>query len=150
MMKQTKFLIAASIVALASSCNSGTAGDPAADAAKIDSMANARLDELKLELMARNDSTIMALARERADSILVSMGNKPTPKPQPKRVISRDKGTATTNTGEKDSPKDETKGTVNDRPGATNGGNKSVNDRPGATNSGDNKSVNDRPGATNN
>lgn len=107
MKKQTQFLIAAGILALASSCNTSTGGDPAADAAKIDSMANARLEELKLELMARNDSTIMALARERADSILVAMGNKPTPKPAaPKKVISRDKGTATTDVVEK----------VNDQP----------------------------------
>lgn len=142
MMKQTKFLIAAGIVALASSCNSGTTGDPAADAAKVDSMANARLEELKLELMARNDSTIMALARERADSILVAMGNKPTPKP-----VTRTKPKKAGEDKAEDAPVNNViKGSVNDRPGATNGGNKSVNDRPGATNV-ENKSVNDRPGA---
>lgn len=142
MKKQTQFLIAAGILALAASCNTGTASDPAAEAAKIDSMANARLEELKLELMARNDSTIMALARERADSILLAMGNKPVTTSTPKRVISRDKGTSTTDAPSKTS----NTGSVNDRPGATNGAPKSVNDRPGATN-GDNKSVNDRPGA---
>lgn len=141
MKKQTQFLIAAGILALAASCNTGTASDPAAEAAKIDSMANARLEELKLELMARNDSTIMALARERADSILLAMGKKPTTT-APKRVITRDKGTSTSDVTDKAS----NAGSVNDRPGATNGAPKSVNDRPGATN-GDNKSVNDRPGA---
>lgn len=96
MKKQTQFLVAAGILALAASCNTGTASDPAAEAAKIDSMANARLEELKLELMARNDSTIMAMARERADSILLAMGNKPAATTAPKRVITRDKGTAKT------------------------------------------------------
>lgn len=79
MKKQLSFLTAGVLLALGSCTNEGDTG---MTQAQIDSTINARAEEIAQarmdELMMRNDSTINALAREKADSILVSMGKKPT------------------------------------------------------------------------
>ncbi len=93
MRKQSKWIVAAGILAFAS-CNTGTPGAGNNDEATIDSMVNARVEELRLEMMMQNDSIINVLAQERADSILAAMNNKKTVRRTPKKkVISRDKGT---------------------------------------------------------
>lgn len=138
MKKQTLLLMAGGILALAS-CNNEQAADAGMNQAQVDSAVNARVEEIRAELMAQNDSLINALAQWKADSIIAAMKGKPAPaasaKPKP----------TTTKTTEK--PKsDGTK--VTDRPGATNQSGTKVTDRPGATNQSGTK-VTDRPGATN-
>ncbi len=96
MKKQTLLLMAGGMLALAS-CNNNAAEGTGASQAQIDSMVNARVEEIRTEMMAQNDSLINAMAAMRADSIVAAMKNtggtittttktvvKPTPKPTPK------------------------------------------------------------------
>jgi hypothetical protein len=70
MKKQALFLMAGALVAFAS-CN--TATNDGASEAQIDSTVNARVEEIRLEMMAQNDSLINAMAQMKADSIIAAM-----------------------------------------------------------------------------
>lgn len=117
MKKQLSFLTAGVLLALGSCTNEGDTG---MTQAQIDSTINARAEEIAQarmdELMMRNDSTINALAREKADSILVSMGKKPTTttkKPTTKKEEPKSEDPKTsepTNTGKNDGTKGENTG----------------------------------------
>ena len=88
MEKQTLLLMAGGILALAS-CNNEQAADAGMNQAQVDSAVNARVEEIRAELMAQNDSLINALAQWKADSIIAAMKGtasasakpKPTTKP---------------------------------------------------------------------
>lgn len=84
MKKQTLLLMAGGMLAIAS-CNNN-AGDAGMSQASIDSMVNARVEEIRTEMMKQNDSLINALATIKADSIIEAMksGNKPASKPAAK------------------------------------------------------------------
>jgi hypothetical protein len=78
MKKQALLLMAGGVLAFAS-CNTTT--NEGASQAQIDSMVNARVEEIRLEMMAQNDSMINALALIKADSIIAAMkGGAPAPK----------------------------------------------------------------------
>ncbi|MCB9063768.1 MAG: hypothetical protein H6551_01335 [Chitinophagales bacterium] len=144
-MKKYSFLIVAGALASFASCNNDTGN--ADDAQRqIDSIVNARVDEIRLELQVKNDSIINELAMWRADSIIAAQKGKKVVATKPKSVIRKSEATqmGASGTTAEDKPMDNNKGTVNDRPGASNSGG-GVNDRPGASNSGG--GVNDRPGA---
>lgn len=85
-MKKQSLLLVTAAMLVAASCNTETGNDDAAQA-KIDSMVNARVDEIRIELKAKNDSIINELATWRADSIINAMKGKKVvkrkPKPQP-------------------------------------------------------------------
>lgn len=90
MKKQSLLLITGGLLALAS-CNSENTGNAEAAQAKIDSMVNARVEQIRTELAAQNDSIINVMAMERADSIMAAMSGKkvvkkkaaePAPKPK--------------------------------------------------------------------
>lgn len=66
MKKQGLLLIAGGLLALASCQNDANTG---ASDAQIDSMVNARVEELRMEMMMQNDSLINAMATLKADSI---------------------------------------------------------------------------------
>ena len=70
MKKQALFLMAGALVAFASCNNAPTEG---ASQAQIDSTVNARVEEIRLQLMAENDSLINALAQMKADSMIAAM-----------------------------------------------------------------------------
>ena len=138
MKKRSFLLIAGTLLTLAACQNNANNG---ADQAQIDSTVNARVEELRLEMMAQNDSIINAESQRRADSIIAAMKGGNTVTTTTKRtttVKNTPSGTKTTTTTDR--------GGVTDRPGADNGTPKSVTDRPGADKGG-NKSVTDRPGA---
>lgn len=142
MKKQSKLIIAAGIIALAASCNNSNPTVEGADQAFIDSAVNARVDELRIEMMMQNDSIINVLAQQRADSILDAMASKKTgTKRAPKRkVISRDKGTISTGGGEtKDNAKpvvtpNTNTGKTGDQSSGTNTG--KTGNQSGGTNTG--------------
>ncbi len=68
MRKQTLLFFAGAMLVMAS-CNT-TNQDTTADQATIDSMVNARVEELREQMMLENDSLINELAWMRADSII--------------------------------------------------------------------------------
>lgn len=89
MKKQSLLLITGGLLALAS-CNTNTAGNDEEMQAKVDSMVNERVEEIRLELQMRNDSLINEMAMYRADSIMAAMSGKKVasrPKPKPKTDI---------------------------------------------------------------
>ena len=91
MKKQSLLLITGGILAFAS-CNSDTATTDNSQA-KIDSMVNERVEEIRMELQLKNDSIINELAIYRADSIMAAAKGKkvtrtrPTPKPAPAPIV---------------------------------------------------------------
>ncbi len=88
MRKQSVLLIAAGLLATAS-CNTET-GNAEEAQAKIDSMVNARVDDMRLQLKAENDSIINELAMWRADSIINARKGVKVVKPKPtKRIIDK-------------------------------------------------------------
>lgn len=84
MKKQTLLFMAGGLMAIAS-CNTNT-GDTGMTQATIDSTVNARVEEIRTEMMRQNDSLINAMAMMKADSIIASMksGAKPAAKPAAK------------------------------------------------------------------
>lgn len=68
-MKQLLFLFFTACALV--SC-SGTVSDDTSDF-KVDSLVNAKVDAIRIQMKANNDSLINAMARERADSILKTM-----------------------------------------------------------------------------
>jgi hypothetical protein len=89
MKKQALLVVAGSMLAFAS-CQQEGGMDSAAMQATIDSTVNARVEEIRLEMMASNDSMINALAQWKADSMIAAMKGgtvkttKPSTKPAPK------------------------------------------------------------------
>lgn len=95
MKKQTLLLMAGGLMALAS-CNNNAGEATGASQAQVDSMVNARVEEIRTQMMASNDSLINAMAAMKADSIIAAMKNtggtitkttktviKPAAKPEP-------------------------------------------------------------------
>ncbi len=84
MKKQSLLLLAGGMLALASCQNEAAAPAAGPSDAQIDSMVNARVETIRMELMASNDSLINALAQWKADSMIAAMkGGKPVAKPKP-------------------------------------------------------------------
>lgn len=95
-MKKLSFFLATGALLALASCQ--PEADSSMTDAQIDSMVNARVEEIRMQMMAQNDSLINAMAQTRADSIIAAMkgGNsvvtkktttttttvKPTPKPE--------------------------------------------------------------------
>lgn len=71
MKKHALLMLAGGLLAFAS-CNN-PAADSGASQAQIDSMVNARVDAIRAEMTASNDSMINALAQIKADSMMVAM-----------------------------------------------------------------------------
>lgn len=71
MKKQALLMIAGGMLAFAS-CTTETTNTTASDA-QIDSMVNARVEEIRMDMMRQNDSMINALAQIKADSMIAVM-----------------------------------------------------------------------------
>lgn len=83
MKKQSLLLITGGLLAMAS-CNTEPAATADNSQAKIDSMVNERVEQIRLELQAKNDSIINEMAIYRADSIIAARtGKKTTARPKP-------------------------------------------------------------------
>jgi len=85
MKKQSILLITGGILALAS-CNPDTSGNEEAMQAKVDSIVNARVEQIRMELEAKNDEYIMEMAIYRADSIMAAMSGKKTVAKKPAKA----------------------------------------------------------------
>lgn len=83
MKKQLLLLTAGGMLALASCKNEAPATAAGPSDAQIDSMVNARVEEMRTQLMAENDSLINALAQWKADSMIAAMKGAPAPKAKP-------------------------------------------------------------------
>ena len=136
MKKQALFLMAGAIVAFAS-CN--TATNEGTSEAQIDSMVNARVEEIRLEMMAQNDSLINAMAQMKADSIIAAMkgGKKVTTKTTTTRTTTVNGNSETTTSksasgGGLKSHSDQNR--VNDKNTVQGGGLKSQSDQNRTTN----------------
>lgn len=75
MKKQSLLLITGGLLAMAS-CNTEPAATTDDSQAKIDSMVNERVEQIRLELQAQNDSIINEMAVYRADSIIAARTGK--------------------------------------------------------------------------
>lgn len=96
MKKQSLLLISGGLLALAS-CNTEPAADTGDTQAKIDSMVNERVEQIRLELQAQNDSIINEMAMYRADSIIAARTGKAAPsRPKLKAPQADDRATETT------------------------------------------------------
>ena len=73
-MKKQSFLFIAGALLTLASCQSDT-NDNGASQAQIDSTVNARVEEMRMQMMAQNDSIINAEAQRRADSMFAAMKN---------------------------------------------------------------------------
>lgn len=83
MKKQSLLLITGGLLAMAS-CNTEPAGNAEDAQATIDSTVNARVEQIRLELQAQNDSIINEMAMYRADSIIAARTGKKAPaRPKP-------------------------------------------------------------------
>lgn len=71
-MKKHSFLVLAGGLLAFAACNN-PAADTGASQAQIDSMVNARVEAIRAEMAASNDSLINALAQIKADSMMVAM-----------------------------------------------------------------------------
>lgn len=78
MKKQSLLLITGGLLAMAS-CNTEPAANADDAQAKIDSMVNERVEQIRMELQAQNDSLINAMAMYRADSIIAARSGKKAP-----------------------------------------------------------------------
>lgn len=142
MKKQSRLIITAGVIALAASCNTAAPNNDGADEAYIDSAVNARVEELRMEMMMHNDSVINVLAQERADSILNAMSKKTTVrrKAPVRKVKTRDEGTmsaggSSTNVSSKPTTQPNTNtGKMGDQSSGTNTGKKG--DQSSGTNTG--------------
>lgn len=89
------------------SCNTEPAANADDAQAKIDSMVNERVDQIRMELQAQNDSLINAMAMYRADSIIAARsGKKVAPRPKATPPVGTSTNTNTTTTQESQNPKD--------------------------------------------
>lgn len=88
-------LVAGAVLAFAS-CNPEAGNNEENDQAMVDSMVDARVEEIRMELLQRNDSIINALAMWKADSILAAKtGSKAPSRPKPNVKEAVDKPTET-------------------------------------------------------
>jgi hypothetical protein len=145
MKKQAVLLMAAGLMSFAS-CTTETHESDMSQA-QIDSAVNARVEEIRMEMMLQNDSLINALAQIKADSIIAAMkgGSSVTTKTTTTRTTTvKPKAPAVSS---QSGSMSQNPGSVTNRPGATNQSGTKVTDRPGATNSDKPKSVSDRPGS---
>jgi hypothetical protein len=71
-MKKHSFLVLAGGLLAFAACNN-PASDTGASQAQIDSMVNARVEAIRAEMTASNDSLINAMAQIKADSMLAAM-----------------------------------------------------------------------------
>lgn len=83
MKKQLLLLTAGSMLVFASCQNEATPVDAGASQAQIDSIVNARVETIRAEMMAQNDSLINALAQWKADSIIAAMKGAKVAAPKP-------------------------------------------------------------------
>ena len=91
MKKQSLLLITGGLLAMAS-CNTEPATNAEDTQAKIDSMVNERVEQIRLELQAQNDSMINEMAMYRADSIIAARTGKKVPaRPKPASSTGKDK-----------------------------------------------------------
>jgi hypothetical protein len=96
MKKQLLLLTAGGMLALASCKNEAPATAGPSDM-QIDSMVNARVEEMRTQLMAENDSLINALAQWKADSMIAAMKGTAAPakaKPVAKKPAAPNKATS--------------------------------------------------------
>lgn len=112
-MKKLSVLLITGVTAVLASCGGENTAGTAPSQAQIDSMVNARVEELRVEMEAKNDSIINALAQIKADSMIAAMkGQKPTAsnvsRPKPTKPTTtkptntgKNDGTQGTNTGKK-------------------------------------------------
>lgn len=101
MKKQSLLLITGGLLAMAS-CNTEPAGNAEDAQATIDSTVNARVEEIRLELQAQNDSIINEMAMYRADSIIAARTGKAAPaRPRPTPPVATDRTTETSDEVEK-------------------------------------------------
>jgi hypothetical protein len=82
MKKQSLLLMTGGILAFAS-CNTDNAGTVDNSQAKIDSMVNERVEMIRAELEAKNDSIINERAIYMADSMMAVASGKPAPARRP-------------------------------------------------------------------
>lgn len=82
MKKQSLLLMTGGILAFAS-CNTDNAGTVDNSQAKIDSMVNERVEMIRAELEAKNDSIINERAMYMADSMMAVASGKPAPVRRP-------------------------------------------------------------------
>jgi hypothetical protein len=71
-MKKQSLLWMAGVVITLASCQDNSNETSAMDQARIDSAVNARTEEMRLQMMAQNDSIINAEAQRRADSMIAA------------------------------------------------------------------------------
>lgn len=138
MKKQSILFLAGGLLALAS-CNNGgqTAG---MSQAQVDSMVNVKVQEMTVQMQAKNDSSINALAQAKADSMINAMKGAsasaapmpshhstkpaaaPAPAPAPTQPARNTRPGATNQTtqGQTQSGTTQQQGNRNNRPGATN------------------------------
>lgn len=97
MKKQSLLLITGGILAFAS-CNPDTSGNAEEMQAKVDSIVNARVEQIRMELQEKNDEYIMEMAIYRADSIMaIKTGKKVVAKKPKTPVVETAGSTSTTN-----------------------------------------------------
>ncbi len=104
MKKQSLLLITGGLLAMAS-CNTEPATNAEDTQVKIDSMVNERVEQIRLELQAQNDSIINEMAMYRADSIIAARTGKKAParpKPAPPAAESKNTNTSTMEEPKKD------------------------------------------------
>lgn len=77
MVNKVHVLLFTCITILFAACSGGTQEPPSR--AEVDSIVNARVNALQVEMQSKNDSIINDMAKKRADSILTTMKvqNKP-------------------------------------------------------------------------
>lgn len=95
MKKQSLLLITGGILAFAS-CSPDTSGNAEEMQAKVDSIVNARVDQIRLELQEKNDEYIMEMAIYRADSIMAIKTGKKVVAKKPKAPVVETTGSAST------------------------------------------------------
>ena len=84
MKKQLLFITAGTMLAFASCKNETPAtAEAGASQAQIDSMVNAKVDAIRADLMAQNDSMINAMAQWKADSMIAAMKGAKHVAPKP-------------------------------------------------------------------
>jgi hypothetical protein len=135
MKRQSLLFIAGGLMALAS-CTSETSTNNEMSQASIDSAVNARVEEMRTQMMMENDSMINEMALYKADSMCAAMkGQAPRPRPKtaarPSTGQRADGNTSTTgttttttsdpNTGKRNDQEGTNTGKRNDQEGTNTG-----------------------------
>ncbi|MEI8280013.1 MAG: hypothetical protein WCG87_09635, partial [Bacteroidota bacterium] len=126
--------LAGSVIMFAA-CNNASTEKPAEN---VDSIANAKAEQMRGQMAAKNDSIINAMAKAKADSTEAAMKAEEAKKEEEAKHSKGAHHDKAKHETKKDEPKaaapapSNTPKTVNDRPGGnSNNAPKSVNDRPG-------------------